>query len=192
MTAALATGRLGEAADIARIRIPRNGVTWALLGLQGVLYYSLDDFSTAGDQFSAASQIDYSYELLILRHLCLLHVGQAAHSELHRWEPYNPFPDLAVDRVEDQLIRHLQGKAAESDVVATLKDSRDDVSDCSLAYFVLSALARLGDDPKKEWAYLDSCLSIGAYDSLPHLLALRRVEAVESEVLAAKMINAKP
>jgi tetratricopeptide (TPR) repeat protein len=176
-TALFGLGRVAEADAILRSETSRNDQLARLLGLRGALFYALGEFSEAAELFTAAGQLETRQEYLVLRHLCLLHEEKDEGSPLHAWEPgYFSAPD----HLPEILIRFLQGRKEEEELFRTANDPREAAEDRSLAHFVLAEVNKLHGEVVKERDYLEACLAVKAFDSLPHLLATRRREAIES------------
>ncbi len=175
--AALCVGRYGEVMDVA-FRSTKGESADKFLRLRGCVYYAMDRFQEAADEFTAAYALGGGEYNLVLRHMSLLHLGRGSDSPLTQWEPVF---DLGKETWPNALFFWLKGELPNDAMltVALSEKGRDAGMDQSFAYWVLAEVARLKGDVSREREHLNACLGVQAFTSITHALALRRIQALD-------------
>ncbi len=177
--AALCVGRYGEGMDVA-FRSTEGESADKFLRLRGCVYYAMDRFQEAADEFTAAYVLGGGEYNLVLRHMSLLHLGRGADSPIVQWEPVF---DQGKQTWPNALFYFLKGELPDTAMLAAALDEkgREANEDRSFAYWVLAEMARKNGDVSREREHLNACLGVQSFTSLAHALALRRIQALNEE-----------
>ena len=177
--AAFCLGRDGEAMDVV-FRARRGESAEDFLRLRGCVYYAMNRFQEAADEFTAAQALGGGRYNLVFRHMSLLHLDRGADSPLRHWEPvFAP----EKETWPEALFFWLKGEVSDEAMlaIALAGKGRDSADDRSFAYWVLAEMARLKGDVTQERKHLKACMDVQAFTSLTHALALRRSQALDEQ-----------
>lgn len=182
---AYALGRYGEALDIVfRPASDKDDVT-KLLMLRACLRFSMGEFEAAADDITAASVLGASGfdadAAVVFRHLMLMRLGRAEHSPLIQWE----VPSIGDEFFGEpnELILFLQGKSTEETMLKAMEtDDPEGPAKICQASWVLAELALFRAETDVARRYLERAVSVKVFESLWHVLALRRLVELDESV----------